>query len=475
MCSAVMQLSSLIGEKLFNGAQLATDLLYEETSAADCSVDGAFSRIFCDLHCVRDAVKQGDAAIMNNMKKSFEVMTENNRMLFERYTQTVLDKMDAIKPEKASLEQISEMKDSTHRMFVDMSQVAARSTFDVPSKASILRALNKLSAFSSQGSGGNATRHFMDLTEMTNNVQSLIHTAQEESFSGAAAVAHRVGEVAGQMLEASQRRNQILGVFTQSASISKQRQNWLWQRVTQKNHGDDALELDRMGTQNVLLALDKTWWNIRTVVDRYLHAAGTQAKSYTDLVNVMDAYTSKCSASYLELSQSYSQAVRTEKHAHEVLLKAWDESVPLVGLLASQLCDGDAFSHFARSDIAAAKGETTRLIANKSKSLSVLGMMLKHDEICANSSAVHTAVQSALSKSFAGGLLGQTIAQLQVLFNELNLLEGGFADMNIGDPHDTEQIHDAQTRVQNCLASTTSSLSGHVQEVLREMRLHANC
>jgi len=475
MCKGLTKLISERIELVFKTVRDQSDYQHMLASVGDCRMNGAFSRIFCDLHCIRNAVKQGDVAILGSIKKSFDVMTENNQMLFEHYTQTVLDKMDTMKPKKASLEQISEMKDGIHRMLVDMHQVASGLTFDAPSKASILRALNKLSACSSQGSPGNITGHFMDLIKMTSNVQSLLDTAKDESLSGAAAVAHRVGEVAGHMLEVSKQRNQMLGVFNQAGSISKQRQNWLWQRAAHRPHDDDALELDRMGTQNVLLTLDKTWWNIRTSIDGYLDAAVMQANKFTDLVTVMNAYTSECSASYLSLSQAYSRAVGAEKHAHEVLLKAWGESVPLVGLLASQLCDGDAFNRFARADIAAAKGQARGHIANKSQPLSMLGMVLQPAQICTNNSAVHTDVQSGVSRILAEGMLGQMVAQLDVLFREIDMMEGGHADMNIGSPINSEQVLDAKHRIQNCLAFTTNSMSGYAEQVLRELRLHANC
>jgi len=475
MCKGITKIVQTQMETMFKTVRETSDFQHMRASVGDCRLNGAFARIFCDLHCIRNAVKQGDVAILDSIKNSFEVMTQNNQMLFEHYTQTVLDKMDTMKPKKASLEQISKMKDGIHRMFADMHQMASKSTFDIPSKASILRALNKLSAISSQASPGNITGHFMDLLKMTSNVQSLLDTAKDESLFGAAAVAHRVGEVAGHMLEVSKQRNHMLGVFNQAASISKQRQEWLWQRATRKPHDDDAFELDRMGTQNVLLTLDKTWWSIRTVIDRYLDAAETQAKKFTDLVTVMDAYTSKCSASYLSLSQAYSHAVRAEKHAHKVLRKVWGKSVPLVGLLASQLCDADAFSRFARADVAAAKGQATGHNANESQPLSMFGMQLRPDHICANNSAVHTDVQSGVSRTLAEGLFGQMVAQLDVLFHEMDMMEGGHADMNIGSPINIKQVLDAKHRVQSCLASTTNSLSGYAQEVLQELRLHAKC
>jgi len=475
MCKGVAKIIATKIDMTIKLVRDTSDYQHMMTSIWDCRLNGAFARIFCDLHCIRDAVKQGDAAILDSIKKSFEVTTENNQMLFEHYTQTVLDKMDTMKPKKASLEQISEMKDDMHRMLVDMHQVASRTTFDVPSKASILRALNKLSAFASQGSPSNITRHFTDLTEMTSNVRSLFDNVMDGSLSGAAAVGQRVGEVAKHMLEVSQQRNHILGVFSQAASISKQRQNWLWQKAARKPHDDSALELDRMGTQSVLLDSDKTWWKIRTVIDEYLHAAATQAKTYNDLVTVMDAYTSKCSASYFAVRQGYSQSVRAEKHAHEVLLKAWSESVPLVGLLASQLCDGDAFNRFARADIAAVKANAVGDKTNKSQLLSVLGVPLQPRGICDNSSAVHTAIQSAVNTGLTDGLVGQMVAQLNVLFHELDLMENGHADMNIGPPMNAKQIHDARERIQNCLAFTTASMHSYVQDVLTELRLHASC
>ena len=67
-------------------ARRAVDSSYEAGAGSDCSsMDQALARMFCDLFCVRDAVKQGDAAILKTLEVAVQTINSNLQALFDFY------------------------------------------------------------------------------------------------------------------------------------------------------------------------------------------------------------------------------------------------------------------------------------------------------------------------------------------------------------------------------------------------------
>ncbi|CAE7225543.1 unnamed protein product, partial [Symbiodinium natans] len=44
-----------------------------------------FARTFCDLHCIRDAVRKGDDAILRALEEAVEIVGKNTQILLEHY------------------------------------------------------------------------------------------------------------------------------------------------------------------------------------------------------------------------------------------------------------------------------------------------------------------------------------------------------------------------------------------------------
>ncbi|CAE7227410.1 ANKRD50 [Symbiodinium natans] len=60
-----------------------------QNQAADCSpVPAMLSRLFCDVHCVRDAVVRGDRTILRNLKKATDITNGNNEKLADWIVKT---------------------------------------------------------------------------------------------------------------------------------------------------------------------------------------------------------------------------------------------------------------------------------------------------------------------------------------------------------------------------------------------------
>ncbi|CAJ1436066.1 unnamed protein product [Effrenium voratum] len=76
-----------------NGAEMGynrqlqnREMKYEEVGHDDCnSIQHGFARTFCDLHCIRDAVRKGNDAILRAMEEAVEVIGKNTQILLEHY------------------------------------------------------------------------------------------------------------------------------------------------------------------------------------------------------------------------------------------------------------------------------------------------------------------------------------------------------------------------------------------------------
>ncbi|CAE7198800.1 ANKRD50, partial [Symbiodinium natans] len=60
-----------------------------EAQASDCQPNQAnFARVFCDMHCIRDAVIRGDRTILRNLKKATDITNSNTEKLAEWIVKT---------------------------------------------------------------------------------------------------------------------------------------------------------------------------------------------------------------------------------------------------------------------------------------------------------------------------------------------------------------------------------------------------
>jgi len=72
--------------------------------AKDCGADEARmanARMFCDLHCIRDAVKAGNEAILGSLSNAVDVLGRNMDMLMNYYTGTVHDTLAVLTQNQA--------------------------------------------------------------------------------------------------------------------------------------------------------------------------------------------------------------------------------------------------------------------------------------------------------------------------------------------------------------------------------------
>jgi len=119
----------------------------EKTGYDDCeSTMAGFDRVFCDLHCIRDAVKAGDQAILSTLEKSVHVMGRNMDMLLDYHTgaakDEILTAIDSLGGESV-LDRAHETKKQLLGTFAQMRALLMSSNLASAGHTTATRALNR--------------------------------------------------------------------------------------------------------------------------------------------------------------------------------------------------------------------------------------------------------------------------------------------------------------------------------------------
>jgi len=161
---------------------------------------------------------------------------------------------------------------------------------------------------------------------------------------------------------------------------------------------------------------DRSWWTIRDKIDAYLEAADGQAAAFGEAVDVLDGYTSKCSATFSDLSKVQTRAIQADRAANSQLHDTWHAVEHELGLVSAKISDSHAFLELGRLDAVSADLE-----ANRSK-------------ICGVGEAANQAAVLAVERSLQGGLAHQTWLQLQGVFIEIPMLSDRFLSAGLQSP-----------------------------------------
>merc|ERR1719502_1984158 len=105
----------------------------------------SFDRIFCDLHCIKDAVKAGDQAILKTLEKAVHIMGRNMDMLLEYHVGSakdeILDAIDQINGGKSLVQRAHRVRDALESKFDEMHNLLMRSNLDASGHETTTRAL----------------------------------------------------------------------------------------------------------------------------------------------------------------------------------------------------------------------------------------------------------------------------------------------------------------------------------------------
>jgi len=470
LCEGLMEKAQTLADFINNQVLVGRDWKMANKDNADCnSQQHGLSRIFCDLHCIRDAVKTGDQAILKSLEDAVRVVGENTNLLLEYYSGRLQDSVDSLKESiapESSLVQVKQMRGSLQSSFSEMKTMLSASV-SVGSKHSLTRALDGFAAHfsepvaSSGRSLANMSLLMSSLLEETKALHAVVHTASSsEPWSATAQVAHHSVTLMQHLQQTLKVRMHTLGVYQASSRRAKEHQMRLLQRVPSLGVADVLREVQVSAARAILLDLDKTWWDLRGKLDDYLEATDVQVDAYDIAFANLDAYVSKCSVGFSELKHTYNTAMRAEASAHELLQTTWQDMSHSLGLLAAKIQDGQAFKQLAILDMS---------------NLAAWAFTEKTSVVCADSKTERgVAFLQTLGNATNQGLTGQTWKQVHTLFRQVPFLRDRFLAGGLPAP-DHQIILQAWSRIVSSYAQTMDSRSQLAWEWLAAAKESLSC
>lgn len=441
---------------------------------ADCnSLQHGFSRIFCDLHCIRDAVKSGDKAILTSLEGAVKVVGQNTDLLLDYYYGVAQDKLALLKEDEEEAEEenlVAKARETSvnlKAMFTEMKKnLAAGASLSPDAKATTTRALDNFAvrfgrpevlAGLGANSSAEAAQRLHSLAQEAEALQATVRVSTSASTKAptAAQTARRSAQLLVQMQQVLQTRLYSLGVYRNSVDRAKAQIRRL-ARKRVATAADVVDEIRETTATAFLLDMDSTWWTLRSSIDSYLELAAEQAHSYGSAFSLLDAYTTSCTAGFDELQKAYRHTQAAEGAAHVQLRTTYGDVTKALGSLAAKIEDGNAFQQLARLDLGAVGADA--LGANRSS-------------VCSGSddATALAAASAALTTAFKDGLMEQTWSQLRVSFMEVPALVERFKAGGMRAP-DVKWATQAWFRIAHAYKTTTDSRDELTREWISRIR-----
>lgn len=418
-----------------NGVLMGQQFAMANDDNADCnSLQHGLSRIFCDLHCIRDAVKAGDKAILTSLERMVGVIGENTNLLLEYYAGTLQDSVDLISDKlgvKSSLVEAKEMTGRMQGMFMEMGKMLEGGQMAANGRATVLRALDEATAKFSKTQfpvGPNATYLFESMSQEVEKLHATVSTSTKHQLSPSEAATQRASAGLEHLQKVLRTRLHLLGVYKTRSAAANERQRRLRSKV---DAADVLEEVREQSARMMLLTLDETWWSLRSHLDGYYEKAQVQAEAYDSAFALLDGYTSQCSVGFSQLQSAYRHSLAAEEAAHDQLHSTWAAVVPELGLLASKVSDGRGFVELDRLDAA-------------SIGASALGTNLS--TVCAGGPEAVAAARAALDEATRDGLVEQTATQMRGVLVQAATLRDRFPAGGLQAP-DLSEVTEAWQRL----------------------------
>jgi len=431
-----------VAHAILGGLQTVADVSYaygNKRSAAvgegDCnSAQYSMARMFCDLHCIRDAVRQGDAAILDGLEGAVEVMGKNTQLLLDYYVGDLKPQDNSFLEERAAIQGL-------RASLAETMSIAQEAALEPRASHAMQRAVHRFSAkwqdLALVDGAGNLSAHVSAMSEDAQKLNNMLKMASQERVSQTDEVRLGTVQFAGIMNEYLQQKSHVLGMYQSGAKRGRLYQRWLGSKWHPESP-DVLAELKDESTSRTLHSMDSIWWRLRSEFDNYLDASQQQVEAMKSAVTLLESYTSQCSAGFSSIKPAWADTVRAERKAHDALKKAWTVAVPEVGLLASDVVDGDIMGHLAAADAS--------------------GLDVRAAVAGTNSSSCRGALETALKRAMEQGLWGQTRRQVHVAFGEMAMLEGRFAAGHLGPAPDADSVRESQQRVEQAVQASWESV-----------------
>jgi len=234
---------------------------FANVDSGDCSsLQFGLARTFCDLHCIRDAVKKGNEAILESLENVVDIVGQNTQLLFEHYLGSSEGAVGLLQNSDRVVRQ------GIQAGMAEIQSMVRDNSFDKRSTVATTRALQNFAGRwkGRKPEGGNISTNLMALAL---DVKQLHATASGSKRKASAAedIQQSTLRYADTLQSLLKDKARTLGVYSKH---SKMHAAW---KLKSK---DILAELQDQATQEALQFLDSSWWQFRADFDEYLGAAG---------------------------------------------------------------------------------------------------------------------------------------------------------------------------------------------------------
>ena len=277
---------------------------YGVSDTNDClTLQHGLARIFCDLHCIRDAVKAGDKAILSNLEKATEVINNNTKRLLEFYLSDDqgADSAGFLESQKVIVEGMSKSLVEMRQMLqTHLHPMAASATTRSINTFLASTALQPKTNITDSHSSRNLSNLSFQLDHLASKVttlhSTLSQTLSSHKVSASQSVSDRTGEYVTTMMKVVKAKAHTLGIHKNAALKSKERQHWLRSHST-TSVKELLLEMqDEFHEDTMKLAMDsidKTWWMLRSKLDMYFDVMEEYWGAFKSALVALDEYTDR--------------------------------------------------------------------------------------------------------------------------------------------------------------------------------------
>jgi hypothetical protein len=420
---------------------------FAEADNYDCnSLQHGLARTFCDLHCIRDAVRQGDAAILQGLEGAVEIVGKNTQLLLEHY---VGDPEERKEQKESSLLQEREAVRGLRGNLGEIMSMAQTTAFQPSASRAIERAARRfseklkqhqvsLAAVSSNKTASLA--HLNVWAEDVHQLKDMLATATQQGLqlTQTEEVQRNTMQSIALMNERLKSKDRLLGIYQVRAHHGRRHQTELMVTTA-----DVLAELREESVAASLQSMDAIWWQLRTDFDTYLDAALKQNSAMEGALTMLESYTSRCASGFSSLRTAYAQTQRAENEAHKILLETWRAAAPKLGLLASQIVDTDIMGRLAAADVVGLN----------------VTLDIQSKDTCTQQ------LTKLVSQAMQKGLWGQTHRQVRVAFDEMAMLAERYVAGRLGVPDDAKVVDESQRRIQQAVGRSLASTREHVDSM----------
>lgn len=298
------QLAQKLTESGLGLGQTLVNRNYGVSDTNDClTLQHGLARIFCDLHCIRDAVKAGDKAILSNLEKATEVINNNTNRLLEFYLSDDqgADSAGLLESQKVIVEGMSKSFVEMRQMLqIHLHPMAASATTRSINTFLASTALQPKTNITDSHSSRNLSNLSFQLDHLASKVttlhSTLSQTLSSHKVSASQSVSDRTGEYVTTMMQVVKAKAHTLGIHKNAALKSKERQHWLRSHST-TSVKELLLEMqDEFHEDTMKLAMDsidKTWWMLRSKLDMYFDVMEEYWGAFKSALVALDEYTDR--------------------------------------------------------------------------------------------------------------------------------------------------------------------------------------